>query len=65
MTAGWHDLPKAHQSFTDIFFLHTLLEAKHGAADENTTDADLENTASVSVETISGDYKKKVLFGIL
>ena len=25
MTAGWHDLPKAHQSFTDISFLHTLL----------------------------------------
>ena len=23
MTAGWHDLPKAHQCFTD-FFLHTL-----------------------------------------
>ena len=20
MTAGWHVLPKAHQSFTDIFF---------------------------------------------
>ena len=20
MTAGWHDLPKAHQNFTDIFY---------------------------------------------
>ena len=57
--------PKLTKVLLTFFFLHTLLEAKHGAADENTTDADLENTASVSVETISGDYKKKVLFGIL
>ena len=20
MTVGWHDMPKAHQSYTDIFF---------------------------------------------
>ena len=24
MTGGWYDLPKAHQSFTDILFLHRL-----------------------------------------